>query len=61
MKLTKTSGLYPFYNLRHVNRYNKRFWHDDWYRNNNDWDGDDFYDEWDDDWSHDRRRNRKRH
>ena len=47
--------------IGHVNRYNKRFWHDDWYRNNNDWDGDDFYDEWDDDWSHDRRRNRKRH
>ncbi len=67
--LSSVGNLQVVYNRRgkirttigHVNRYNKKFWHDDWYRYNNDWDGDDFFDDWDDDWSHDRNRNRQRH
>lgn len=57
-KIRKTKG--------HVNRYNKQYWHDSWYKNNNDWDDDDIYDGWDDDYNDydddrgDRNRKRKR-
>ncbi len=47
-KIRKTTG--------HVNKYNRKYWHDSWYRNNNDWDDDD----WDDDWGHDRVRKKKK-
>jgi hypothetical protein len=46
-KIRKTIG--------HVNRYNRKYWHDDWYRYNNDWDNDDWDD---DDWENDRKRKR---
>lgn len=68
--LLRVGNLEIIYNRRgkirntigHVNRFNRKYWHDSWYRNNNDWDGDDWNDDWDDDWDDypNRKRNRTR-
>ncbi|MBT8275077.1 MAG: hypothetical protein KJO39_02950 [Bacteroidia bacterium] len=63
--LSTVGNLQILYNRRgkirntigHVNRYNKKFWHDDWYRYNRDRDDDDWDD---DDWEDDRERRRKK-
>lgn len=67
-RLVQIGNMQIIYNRRgkirrvigYVNRYNRKFWHGDWYRYNNDWEGDDYREDWDDDdFRNDRKRERK--